>query len=277
MSQEYPITNLGEQVAIRIEPSIASSFTEAYELAQTSSLPDELQRILTELVMTSALLTEKLHIGVGWRFGMYIEAIVKEAADAEQPQEKWEMFLDLLSKEAVKQDDTELAALAGRALPLLQAHHGPPGEVSLREVTPVNVRVVCLLSETLNPPRSYFVAPNAVSLAQALVTDKAWYRVIYAGEVPVGFLMLYDDPEEPAYFLWRMMTAGPFQGRGYGKRAIELLADYVRTRPGAKELLVSYGQGEGSPEAFYRKVGFIPTGEMEGIEAVARIKLDAEG
>ena len=105
------------------------------------------------------------------------------------------------------------------------------------------------------------------------MNPEAWVRAIYAGETPVGFLMLADEPEEPEYFLWRFMIDQRYQGRGYGRRAIELLVDHVRARPGATELLVSYEQGEGGPELFYHRLGFEPTGEVIDGEMVARLVL----
>jgi diamine N-acetyltransferase len=154
---------------------------------------------------------------------------------------------------------------------------GPEAEVTLREITAETVREICRLTDTLPPPKKYMVAPNAVSIAQAYFEPKAWFRAIYAGETPVGFVMLYDDdglPEgEPEYFLWRFMIAGPHHGKGFGRRAIELLVEYVKTRPGATELQTSCGQGPGSPEGFYRRVGFEPTGEILGAELVLRLPL----
>ena len=96
---------------------------------------------------------------------------------------------------------------------------------------------------------------------------------IDADETPVGFIMLYDNSEEPEYFLWRLMIAAPHQGLGYGRRAIEQLIAYVRTRPDARELLVSCGQGEGSPEPFYHKLGFTRNGRMEDDEVVLSLPL----
>jgi diamine N-acetyltransferase len=143
---------------------------------------------------------------------------------------------------------------------------GPEAEVSLQEITAETVREICSLSDTLNPPRKYMVAPNALSIAQAYFEPKAWFRAIYADDSPVGFVMLYDDPEEQEYFLWRYMIAGPHHGKGFGRRGIELLADYVRTRPGARVLETSCGQGPGSPEGFYCKLGFVRNGKMLGHE-----------
>lgn len=143
---------------------------------------------------------------------------------------------------------------------------GPDAVVTLREITAETVFDIIELSGTLTEPKSRFVASNAVSIAQAYFSDHAWFRAIYADETPVGFLMIADRPEEPEYFLWRFMIGGHHQGKGFGRRAIELLADHVRTRPGATELLVSCGQGEGSPEGFYLKMGFKHNGKQYGHE-----------
>ena len=146
-------------------------------------------------------------------------------------------------------------------------------EVSLREITSETVVQICKLSDTLPERQRKMVAPNAISIAQAHFSDKAWFRAIYADETAVGFVMLYDDSENPEYFLWRLMIAGPYQGRGYGRRATELLVDYVKTRPGATELSTSYVPIEGGPEGFYRKMGFEPTGEVDDGEIVVRLTL----
>jgi diamine N-acetyltransferase len=143
--------------------------------------------------------------------------------------------------------------------------------VSLREVTGETVREICRLD--VSEEQKYFVAPNAVSIAQAYFEPKAWFRAIYADETPVGFLMLYDDPDEPEYFLWRYMIAAGYQKLGFGKRAMDLLVEYVRTRPGARELRLSCHPGEDGPEPFYRKYGFALTGRMLGYEAEMRIEL----
>jgi diamine N-acetyltransferase len=145
--------------------------------------------------------------------------------------------------------------------------------VSLREVTAETVGAICNLK--VASEQEQFVAPNAFSIAQAHFDQLAWFRAIYADETPVGFIMLSDNPQAPEYFLWRLMIAAEYQGQGFGRRAIALLIDYVRTRPGAPQLLVSYHPGEGSPRGFYRKLGFEETGEMEEGEVVMRLILEA--
>jgi len=69
------------------------------------------------------------------------------------------------------------------------------------------------------------------------------------------------------------MIAGPHQGKGFGRKAMEQLIEYVRTRPNAKELKASYVPIPGGPWPFYRSLGFEPTGEKEGDEIVIRLNL----
>ena len=144
--------------------------------------------------------------------------------------------------------------------------------VTLREITKETVHTICDLK--VAPQQEQFVAPNAVSIAQAYFEpDAAWFRAIYADESPVGFLMLDDDPANEEYDLWRFMIDARFQGFGFGRRALELLIKHVRTRPGAKALFTSCVPGDGSPCPFYEKMGFIYTGDVDDGELVMRLEL----
>jgi len=151
---------------------------------------------------------------------------------------------------------------------------GPPerdAEVSLREITSENVHAICALE--VRPDQQRFVATNATSLAEARFSPLAWYRAIYAGETPVGFVMLADDADEQRYFVWRYMIDREYQGLGFGRKAMALVIDYVRSRPGARELTLSYSPGDGSPQGFYASLGFEDTGESLDHEKVMRLTL----
>jgi diamine N-acetyltransferase len=151
-----------------------------------------------------------------------------------------------------------------------------------REVTKENFWEIIRLKVL---PEQKHVAPNSVSIAEAHFWDYAWYRAIYYGDNPVGFIMLADpvagETGEDAmfngrYFLWRLMIDHRYQKRGYGKQAVDLLIEYVKTRPNADYLYCSYSLGEHGPEGFYLKYGFEKTGEKtpgpDG-EIVIRIKI----
>lgn len=144
-------------------------------------------------------------------------------------------------------------------------------EVTLREITAETVRSICRL--TVGAEQQKFVAPNAVSIAPAHFCDHAWFRAIYAAETPVGFVMLEDQPDKPEYFLWRLMIDAQHQHMGFGRRAMELLIEYVKSRPNAAELLTSVVHAAGGAQGFYESLGFELTGEYEDGEAMMRLRL----
>jgi diamine N-acetyltransferase len=150
----------------------------------------------------------------------------------------------------------------------IESEMGPNRAVSLREITRETLGAILRLQVKDN--QTEYVAPNAVSIAEAHFEPRAWFRAIYADEIPVGFAMLYIDHEKPLYYLWRYMVDGRYQGCGYGARAMNLLIDHVRTLPNAREIRLSYVPGKGSPLTFYRKQGFVDTGEIDHGELVMR-------
>ncbi len=107
--------------------------------------------------------------------------------------------------------------------------------VTLREVTAKTVREVCNL--TVSPAQQQFVAPNAISIAEAYFEPAAWFRGVYAKDTPVGFVMLYDPTRTQApeagpdtCFLWRFKIDREHQGRGYGAAALRRSTSSPRTR-----------------------------------------------
>jgi diamine N-acetyltransferase len=157
---------------------------------------------------------------------------------------------------------------------------GRSSRVSLCEITKENLRDYLRLK--VAPPQEGFVAPNAVSIAQAHFHPEAWFRGIAAGGTAAGFAMLEDwgqCPEsapgdwrrEPYVGLWRFMIDQRWQSMGFGAQALRLLIDHARAVPGTRAMLLSFVEGEGSPEAFYRRLGFERTGEVIDGEHVMRL------
>jgi diamine N-acetyltransferase len=147
------------------------------------------------------------------------------------------------------------------------------GVVTLREITVGTVDEILRLK--VAPHQENLVATNAKSIAQAhFHPGVAWFRAIYADETPVGFLMLYDEPDKPEYYVWRFMIDERYQGRGYGRRAMGLLIEHVKTRPGATELLNGAYPRPGSAIPFYEKLGFVLTGKVDEADGELEMRLD---
>lgn len=151
--------------------------------------------------------------------------------------------------------------------------------ITLREITSDTVRAVTKLA--VAPSQERFVASNAVSLAEALFSDEAWYRAIYADDELVGFVMLSDEtlkktsPPEPNIGLWRLMIDEKHQRKGIGKEVMRLVLEYVHSRPGVHYFYTSYVPEPGGPGPFYLSLGFVPNGEVEDGEIVVLYPLEA--
>ena len=138
--------------------------------------------------------------------------------------------------------------------------------INLKDINAHTVCEICDLS--VNDFQKQFVAPNAVSIAQAYFSKQAWFRAIYADQTPIGFVMIYDDAKTASYDLWRYMIDKTFQNKGFGYRAMALVIDHVKKKPNANVLTTSVLEKDGSPQKFYEKLGFVLTGEYKDNEAV---------
>lgn len=134
-----------------------------------------------------------------------------------------------------------------------------------------------------------FVADNGASLAKAYVAVTGGGRVfpfgIYDGGRPVGFLLAafgtYEHWENAPsiardnYSLWRLMIDKDCQHKGYGKQALGLALDFIRTMPcgRAEYCWLSYAPDNVVAKQMYAAFGFVETGDMYGDEAIAALRL----
>jgi diamine N-acetyltransferase len=72
--------------------------------------------------------------------------------------------------------------------------------------------------------------------------------------------------------IWRLNIAAGEQGRGYGRFAVEAVAAEARRR-GQHRITVLWMQGDGSPEGFYLRLGFTPTGQVMDGDIVGELLL----
>ena len=88
----------------------------------------------------------------------------------------------------------------------------------------------------------------------------------------------WDDAPSIAkgsYNLWRLMIDRNYQRKGYGKGAVKLALDFVRTFPCGKAeyCWLSYEPENIVAKKLYGSFGFIETGDMDGEELIAVLKL----
>ncbi len=134
-----------------------------------------------------------------------------------------------------------------------------------------------------------FVADNSYSLAEAYanISEGRYAQPfgIYDGETPVGFLMIGynisddDDIEKfpllvNNYLIWRFMIDKNYQNKGYGKEAMKLALDFIRTWPcgEAEYCWLSYEPENAVARKLYQSFGFVEAGEMpEGWDEIPAV------
>lgn len=149
----------------------------------------------------------------------------------------------------------------------------------IEPITPDNFETA--LAVSVREDQAHLVEPVVKSLAEAsLWPGVAWPRLIMDGDKAVGFLMAFldidwrgDGSGDLRSGLWRLNIDAGVQGRGYGRFAVEQVAAEIRRR-GGKVMTVTYHDGEDGPRDFYRRLGFVETGETSGDQPVAELALD---
>ncbi|MEI2707122.1 MAG: GNAT family N-acetyltransferase [Ilumatobacteraceae bacterium] len=151
-----------------------------------------------------------------------------------------------------------------------------PDKVALVELGPSNVGRYAALRTHRSQER--LVAPMPKSFRDALFPEVVggspvvpWMRGIEADGSPAGFVMLSEaTAHHPEPYLWRLLIDRMEQRRGIGEVAVGQVIERLRAA-GHASLMVSWVDGPGSPRRFYERLGFVPTGEIDHGEIVARL------
>lgn len=159
--------------------------------------------------------------------------------------------------------------------------------VHLEKINSENVWAILRLK--VADSQKNFVASNDMSIIEAYTTitgnGYAFPFGVYDDNNPVGFVMIgygKDDywKDAPAiaegnYNLWRLMIDENNQNKGYGKQAIELALRFIRTFPCGKAdyCWLSYEPDNIAAKSLYASFGFTETGEKDGEELIAALKL----
>ena len=162
--------------------------------------------------------------------------------------------------------------------------------IRLESVNAHNIREI--LDLTVDETQKDFVAANDTSIIEAYLALSANGHVypfgIYDDAAAVGFCMIgfgTDDQwtDAPAvardsYNIWRFMIDRRYQGKGYGKAAMERILAFIRTWPcGPADICwLSYDPENTRAKALYAAYGFRETGEWDGDEVIAVKRLDTD-
>ncbi|MFN8530639.1 MAG: GNAT family N-acetyltransferase [Anaerolineae bacterium] len=144
--------------------------------------------------------------------------------------------------------------------------------ITLREINQENYRVISLLWHTLSPEQQRWVAHNAISMLDAHYFPHLIVRGIYNDDTPVGLVLWSYETDDNRWWIIRLMTAAPYQGKGYGRTALQQVIDGIRDQ-GADAVYISFVKGNEVAEKLYASMGFVDTGEIIEGEIVYRLAL----
>jgi len=134
------------------------------------------------------------------------------------------------------------------------------------ELRPVDVtnyaRIIAL---ELAPGQEAYVASNAKALAEAAYVAGQEVAGAWLGDQPVGLAAwgpyyVDDDylgsPEKGSSILEHVMIAAPFQGRGLGRRLVELVSQRMLARPGCRRAVLAVHESNTKARALYAGLGY---------------------
>ena len=122
-----------------------------------------------------------------------------------------------------------------------------------------------------------FVSHPIRSLAQAYVyREQCQPFGIYSDDEMVGYVMVIYDYDVPEYDVWHMMIDKSMQGRGYGGAALDLVIEYIKTKPFglSGRIALTCNKDNTAAKKLYEIKGFVATGveDDDEIEMVLNIE-----
>lgn len=133
----------------------------------------------------------------------------------------------------------------------------------IREITPENRNTVLALR--VGHGQEGFVETVEQCLRDAEECQHYHPVAIYVDGAPVGFAMYGYFPKEGGGRVWmdRLLIDARFQGRGYGRSALEQLLEFLTDRFGCEEIYLSIYPENTRALKLYREYGFEFNGELD--------------
>lgn len=78
----------------------------------------------------------------------------------------------------------------------------------------------------------------------------------------IGFVLYDYDENFPGWSMSRFMIGKQFQGKGYGKQAVEAFLDYFKKNHNADRLYISVSLDNAVARKMYSNIGFVEIKEV---------------
>jgi len=125
----------------------------------------------------------------------------------------------------------------------------------------------------LAPGQENLVADNASSLEEADEDEDARPRAVFADGELVGFLMYDATSDGDNAQIYRFMIDRAYQGRGYGKAALQLVLAEIKALGHIHRVSICYEPENEGARQLYAKAGFVEDGLDEDGEMIAHLDL----
>jgi len=146
--------------------------------------------------------------------------------------------------------------------------------ITLRPIAADNWRAVYKLTRTMSDEQQGFVMDNGLSLLEAFYEPEVFSaRAVYDNETPVGFLMTGYDAENQRHWLVRLMIGGEFQGKGYGRAAMQIVIDQFNAMSNCDAVFVAVVPENTAGRHLYSSLGFLDTGRIVDENCIYRLPL----
>ena len=129
----------------------------------------------------------------------------------------------------------------------------------------------------LGPGQDQYVSHPIRSLAQAYVYySQCTPFGIYCGDTMVGYVMVIYDYDLTEYNIWHLMIDAAFQGRGYGKAAMQACLAYISQKPfgDSGKVVLTCHRENFAALGLYKKLGFVETGIKDEDEIELALQLN---
>jgi diamine N-acetyltransferase len=143
--------------------------------------------------------------------------------------------------------------------------------ISFRDIDKSNFNICVKLSVRKDQP---FVASNAYSIAESKIFPYWITKAIYDDDEMVGFVMYAMFYERKELYLCRFMIDQRYQGKGYGKAALDLLKELAMKDEAIEYIKLSTAPDNSNGIRIYEKFGFVDQNHMEDEEEVFVLRLN---
>ena len=147
-------------------------------------------------------------------------------------------------------------------------------QLVLRPVSSDNWRYVAALKVT--EEQRQFVAEPTYYLALCYYGTIWKPLAIYLAEQVICFLMWGVDPDDGSCWFGGFIIDQPYQGRGYGRQALQVAMAMLAREHGYQQFALSYQPANQAGKHLYSALGFIETDEWVDDEVVARLTFSDE-